>query len=190
MPVPDFSPGEVLTAAAMDSIGLWKISSTTFNNTASATIDNVFSATYTNYKLVVQLYGSSNSNILKLTFLNSSGTERVTNYYGAAWGVDYATGPTTLNSTGAQTTYIPLGYPSATSNKQPLVADVLIGNPWASDTRTSSAGPQTGINEGVVFSGGMTNGTYLTGERHRGFRISNTANTGLYGTVVLYGYRD
>ena len=190
MPVPVFSVNEVLTSSAMNQVGLWKISTTTFNNTASASIDNVFSADYINYKVVVQLYGSSNSNILKLTFLNSSGTERTSNYYGAAWGVDYASGPTTLNSTGAQTTYIPLGYPSAASNGQPLVADLLIGNPWSTDTRTGLAGPQTGINEGVVFSGGMANGVYLTKERHRGFRISNTANTGLYGTVSVYGYRN
>lgn len=166
------------------------ISAVTFNNEASKVVDNVFSADYTNYKVVVELYGSSNSNIVFFRLINETGTERTTNYYASAWGVDYASGPTTLYSSGARSTDMPIGYASNTSNGQPLVADLLIGNPWSTGTRTALAGPQTGLNDGVVFLGGSANGAYLTKERHRGFWVRNTANTGLYGSVRVYGYRD
>jgi hypothetical protein len=190
MTYPSFSVGEVLTAADMNAVGLWKINTTTFNNEAAKSIDNVFSADFTNYKIVVQLYGSSNGNIVFFRLINSTGTERATNYYGAAWGVDYASGPTTLYSSGARSTDLPIGYPSATANAQPLTADLTIGNPWSSSTRTVLTGSQTGLNDGAVFIGGNANGAYLSAERHRGFWVRNTAATGLYGTVSVYGYRD
>lgn len=67
MPVPDFSPGEILTAAAMDSVGLWRITTCTVSSTGgtaatasngvitvgtgntTVTINNAFSADYDNY---------------------------------------------------------------------------------------------------------------------------------------------
>jgi hypothetical protein len=50
MPVPDFSPGEVLTAAAMDSIGLWKIGGGTLSGTA-VNFEGVFTSNYNVYKM-------------------------------------------------------------------------------------------------------------------------------------------
>jgi hypothetical protein len=55
MPVPDFSPGEVLTAAAMDSIGMWLVNSTTFTNTTTIQINNCFTSNYRNYLVMVSM---------------------------------------------------------------------------------------------------------------------------------------
>ena len=52
MPVPDFSPGEVLTAAAMDSIGLWLIDAESFTSSSAVNVNNVFSSDYRNYRIV------------------------------------------------------------------------------------------------------------------------------------------
>jgi hypothetical protein len=53
MPVPDFSPGEVLTAAAMDSIGLWLVKTQTVGaGVSSVIVTDAFSATYDNYLVV------------------------------------------------------------------------------------------------------------------------------------------
>jgi hypothetical protein len=53
MPVPDFSPGEVLTAAAMDSIGLWLVKTQTVGaGVSSVIVTDAFSATYNNYLVV------------------------------------------------------------------------------------------------------------------------------------------
>jgi hypothetical protein len=54
MPVPDFSPGEVLTAAAMDSIGLWLVKTQTVGTGASSiVVTNAFSSTYENYLITL-----------------------------------------------------------------------------------------------------------------------------------------
>jgi hypothetical protein len=55
MPVPDFSPGEVLTAAAMDSIGLWLVKTQTIGATVtSVQVSSAFSSTYDDYLVIVQ----------------------------------------------------------------------------------------------------------------------------------------
>lgn len=65
---PDFSPGQVLTAAHMDAVGLWKITPTSVSGTgasisgsdvvvssggANFTVNGVFSADFRNYKIVI-----------------------------------------------------------------------------------------------------------------------------------------
>ena len=192
MTFPSFSVGEVLTAADMNAVGLWKITTVTFNNEASKVVDNVFSADYTNYKVVVQLYGSSNSQIVFFRMINSTGTERNTNYWGTAWGTDYASGPTTLYSTGSRTTDMPIGYAGngVSAAKLPVTGDYLVGNPWSSDTLTTLSGNWTGIDAGVKYLGGVCSGVYNSAERHRGFWVRSTTATGLYGTVSVYGYRN
>ena len=70
MPVPDFAPGEILTAAAMDAVGLWRVTTCTVSsvggtaatasngvitvgtNNTSVTVSNAFSSDYDNYKIV------------------------------------------------------------------------------------------------------------------------------------------
>jgi hypothetical protein len=50
MPVPDFSPGEVLTAGAMDSIGLWLVKTEAVGVTVpNVVVTDAFSANYDNY---------------------------------------------------------------------------------------------------------------------------------------------
>jgi hypothetical protein len=71
MPVPDFSPGEVLTAGAMDSIGLWLIGSTSFTTTANPFINGCFSSNFENYVVKFMVEASTPVN---LNFRVRSGT--------------------------------------------------------------------------------------------------------------------
>ena len=67
MPVPDFSPGEVLTAAAMDSIGLWLVKTQTVGTgVTSVVVTDAFSANYDNY--YVTWTGGVTSGAVALTF--------------------------------------------------------------------------------------------------------------------------
>jgi hypothetical protein len=53
MPVPDFSPGEVLTAAAMDSIGMWLVKTVTVGaGVTSVPVADAFSSAYDNYRII------------------------------------------------------------------------------------------------------------------------------------------
>jgi hypothetical protein len=78
MPVPDFSPGEVLTAAAMDSIGLWLVKTQTVGTAVSSvTVTGAFSAAYDNYRILYTGGVASIPMTIKLR-LGSASTE----YYG------------------------------------------------------------------------------------------------------------
>jgi hypothetical protein len=75
MPVPDFSPGEVLTAAAMDSIGLWKVASGTFTGATSASaasISDIFTSDYDNYRIILKTSNATSSNV-NMQFRDTSG---------------------------------------------------------------------------------------------------------------------
>jgi hypothetical protein len=55
MPVPDFSPGEIWTAGAADSIGMWLVHRLDFVNTTTIQVDNCFTSNFRNYLLMVSL---------------------------------------------------------------------------------------------------------------------------------------
>ena len=193
MAIKTFTAGSVLTASDTNTFlanaGLVWLNTTTFSNEASKSIDNVFSSTYTNYRIVVQLYGQTNSNIVRMTLITTGGTERTAGYFGQAWGVD-PSASTTLYTTGSSTANLPLGYAgNQSATKFPLSAGVDVFNPISADTLTTIAGTFTGVNAGVVIFGGNVTGLYNSAEGHRGFWIRCSANTGLYGTVSTYGYR-
>jgi hypothetical protein len=74
MPVPDFSPGEVLTAAAMDSIGLWLVKSQTVGaGVSDVTVPDAFSDDYDNYEVVYQTGDASATAAMFIKFNNSAG---------------------------------------------------------------------------------------------------------------------
>jgi len=53
MPVPSFTTGEVLTASAMNTVGLWKLGDFSATSGTTLTCDNVFSSNYASYKVVM-----------------------------------------------------------------------------------------------------------------------------------------
>jgi hypothetical protein len=90
MPVPDFSPGEVLTADAMDSIGLWKIGSGTLSlSTTPTNVTGVFSSLYTNYRVLLNVSARSTTNRFQWQYLVGT-TATATQYFGSGIGSDYA----------------------------------------------------------------------------------------------------
>ena len=80
MPVPDFSPGEVLTASAMDSIGLWKIDRKTFSGATSVDFTNVFSSSYDNYRVIFQQYSCTAAMEMMFQLRDSGGPVTTSNY--------------------------------------------------------------------------------------------------------------
>jgi hypothetical protein len=94
MPVPDFSPGQVLTAAAMDSIGLWLVGSGSLSLTTSATnVTGVFSSDYKNYRVLLNITARSTNNRFDMRYIAGT-TPTSANYYQAGIGSDWATNAT------------------------------------------------------------------------------------------------
>ena len=177
MPVPDFSPGEIWTAAAADSIGLWLVKTVTIGTgVATVAVTDAFSANYDNYKIVVS--GINTAAVATLTLTLGTGTG--SNYYGSLYYDAYSgglTGTNRFNNAG----FLGIGFSDTTLREQ--WSTLEIGAPFIA--RSTSL---TGNYYGNTFSGWFS-GTRADTTQYTRFNINATANmTG--GTIRVYGYRN
>jgi hypothetical protein len=174
MPVPDFSPGEVLTAAAMDSIGLWLVKTVTIGTgVSSVPVTGAFSADYDNY--LVTLSGSSATLSTSLVCQLGSVTSgyRYTFNYTTYSGTPLAIG--TATATGFE--YV--GAMTTTS----AGASFSLQNPFlARNTFCQGAAANTNF-------AGTVSGVLATTDSFTGFTIITGGGTLTGGTIRVYGYR-
>jgi hypothetical protein len=179
MPVPDFSPGEVLTAAAMDSIGLWLLETRT---TSGATVDffNKLSADYLNYSIIITTTALSSSIDTTLQLANNTTVIGGTDYTNGGWRIDYP-------SNGAIATNNVIG-----------VGSFAIGRLNNGDTFSTSRinlyqpAIATPTNTDVTYNDGRFAGQFIgrhnLSTAYNGFRLNMVASW--QGTVSLYGMRQ
>ena len=193
MPVPDFSPGEILTAAVMDSVGLWRVTGCTVSSAGgtsatasngvitvgtgntSVTVSNAFSADYNNYKVIYS--GGVGSVVHNMRLQLGSAN---TSYFGFA---PYGTfGGTTLyginDNNASQFSYVGGGDTSGTS------LSVELRQPFASTATYISAD----LNTGTSF--GYYSGRYFPTTSFTAFTILPDSGTLTGGTIRVYGYNN
>jgi hypothetical protein len=190
MPVPDFSPGEVLTAAAMDSIGLWLIETKDVVTAGIVDFDDVFSTNYRGYKLMWDYLQNTSTGDLRMQYKNSSGA--IANNYFHGWGGAFVNSGTpiwasfTIASTSLASAFIA---PGATATNRcagwhdlinPTDQQIAYGQGQAS-SRTASA-----TNTLVNLTGGTHHNTT---DVRTGVRLFPAAGT-MTGKFSLYGYRN
>lgn len=73
MTYPSFSVGETLRAADMNAVSSWLIKSETFSAQDPYDLTSVFSSSYRNYKIYMDVFGST-SNALSAQFLSGTST--------------------------------------------------------------------------------------------------------------------
>jgi hypothetical protein len=180
MPVPDFSPGEVLTAAAMDSIGLWLVKTQTIGTgVASVVVANAFSANYDSYKIMIN--GSSGGTTAANIGLSLGAS--VTGYYSGGVVYSYAAAgatPTNDNNAASWTR-------AAQCSTDGLNFEVTLMDPFlAKKTRMQYlyALPEIG------FNGGFGAGFHSVASSYTGFTLTVGAGTITGGTIRVYGYRN
>jgi hypothetical protein len=176
MPVPDFSPGEVLTAAAMDSIGLWLVKTQTVGTgVSSVTVSGAFSASYENYRVIYEGFTASlNDNAYQISFGPANQHYAQMRYDG--WG-GLASGnlPTTAQAFG----YFGL---SSQGTQQSMILDILA--PF--ETRNTKWNGNFTSN-GYTGTGG---GLYFTNDSISSFTLIAPFGTMTGGTIRIYGYRN
>jgi hypothetical protein len=172
------------TLGVYQASGLVKLNTTSFSNVASQSVNDVFSATFRNYKIVCNAVNSADS-VIKLR-LRISGTDNTSSNYW--WSTHYnssTTGTVSGNvSSGAATSFdlFDIGTVDGGSNS---VVDFY--NPFLTK-RTGLSGINTyvpnsdNINYTVVRSGATTVSTSYTG-----FTIFPSSGT-MTGSVSVYGY--
>jgi hypothetical protein len=175
MPVPDFSPGEILTAGAMDSIGLWLVKTQTIGaGVASIPVTDAFSSTYDNYLITVSGGAASTASILRMQIgATTSG------YY---YNLVFSTYSTSVLAEGGTTFANWQGVGTALTSGLQMFCHVFEPN---RPTFTRITAPRvTGSEAGTVY-GLMPNTTQYTG-----FTITPSSGTLTGGIIRVYGYRS
>lgn len=185
---PTFTSGSILTAAQMNSVGLWKIGDFTASGSSRALVcDNVFTSNYEKYRVVVSMRSTANLNGMYFQYINSAGSTVTGSYYGTAYGQDFASGTTgfaVAPSTGAHYIgWVPNG------STLGLASYLDITEPASSSLVTHMNGQFTGILSGSQYLAGTCYGMMTVTTAMRGLRFDNDAGTNLTGKVTVYGYR-
>jgi hypothetical protein len=179
---PQFTAGAILTAAQMNAVGLWEVSSGTLSLTTSPTqVTGVFlNADFPHYKLIVKTTATSTSNKILFKFIAGT-TPASTAYYGGGVGGSAGSNTTVYFERSSNATSLSLGAPTSAATR--VTAFDIIGPNSA--TQTMYGGFYTEVNNADAFHWG---GTHLTAAAYDGFEMATSAGT---QTVEynLYGYR-
>jgi len=179
---PDFSAGQVLTAAQMNKVGMWHITTVTGGNgTSSVVVSDVFSADYTDYKITVTGGTIASAQNLRMRLGTTA-----TNYYGGYTLTPWNTGGTTLSGGDNGATYwTQIGYQSTTNGAD---ANIVLQNPFAA-VRTGfnlqhSQYITTAGGGSIVGAGFLNNNTSYTA-----FTLfTTTGNWTANVTITVYGF--
>jgi hypothetical protein len=163
--------------------GLVLINTTSFSAVASQSVNDVFSSTYTNYKIVVELLKSTTTGFLQLRFRASGADDTSANYYSHV-GYPDAAGAGYLGQTGAGLTSMRLTISATTTDEQ--FADLTIYNPNKASVTTLS-GTQLLWATTPQSNGGHFQGTHNVATAYTGLTLLQSAGN-MTGSVSVYGY--
>jgi hypothetical protein len=183
---PDFSSGAVLTAAQMNAVGMWEITSGTVTSGSSFDITSVFTSDYDSYKLVLtQIRTNATGGSIQLRML-ATATPATTGYYYGVTAVDIAAGTSAVfrgnNAAQIDTSAVQGGNVSGMTSLEihsPLATQYTSFNGQCVDSRAASA------YGGISFSGQLANTT-----SYNGIRVLLSANSFTNCNYKLYGYRN
>jgi hypothetical protein len=183
MPVPDFSPGEVLTAAAMDSIGLWLVKTQTIGTGVSTvTVTGAFSDQFDNYKIVI----SGGAGSLTGSTLNMTLGATATGYYFGAITMLFATASLTSVNGNNTTSWSRAGV----ANPNTLNGEIELFNPNLAK-RTHYNGRYVQTVTGASGGNAVSSGGFLdNATQYTDFTLTAASGTITGGTIRVYGYRN
>ena len=186
MAIKTFSTGEVLTASDTNTYlanaGLVYVTSTTVGSAVSSvTVNNCFSSTYDNYRIIYMGGSASAGGNLAFQFGPSSVSGYNANYYQIVH-YSFYNGTSSNNVAGSSNAanWPYIGYHDSDSVR--FSADIFNPNSaeWASIANAPYLAPgSTGFCAGVQ----QNNGQYT------GFTLSPGTGTFTGGTITVYGYR-
>ncbi len=176
MTFPNFSVGETLRAADMNSVGLWLVKSQTVGTgVTSVTVTNCFNADYDNYRIVVSGIDFAIGGFLYYIQLGG----KTANYYGSCY-VDTYTGAATTTFRSNNSNQLSIGVQDVDNSAFSI--DIL--RPYVS-TPTTLHGNHYGGGYSGWLGGIQAENASLTS-----FTINSGNGTFTGGTIRVYGYRN
>ena len=178
---PTFSSGAVLTAAQMNSVGLWLVKTQVVGTAVSSvSVTSAFSSDYNNYKIIYEGGASSASAVLFRMQLN--GITGATYYSSGMQQV--ATSPTVVTTNVTAGTLWNLGY----TGNQFMRWEMDFANPNAVGAgKTGNA--KYACYDNAASYGGTSAHWLISGAGATGFTLSPASGTISGGTIYVYGYK-
>lgn len=176
---PNFTAGQILTAAQMDEIGLWTvIPQTSFTSVSAITHDDIFTTDFTNYWL--RMFYSTSTTLTVRFQVRSGGAARTTLYYGGGLGSEFAANVTQYYPRSNNGTVFTL---SNNVNSGSNYLDLEILSPLAT-RKTALFGNFISDDNIIAYHFG---GFHSDAVSNDGFTIT-TSTGNITGNYVLYGY--
>jgi len=182
---PLFVANTVLSAAQMNKIGMWKISTTSLSG-VTTNISNCFSSDYTNYRVICTNFNSGSGTTRQLSMRFRTTSDDTTASYNSGQVGVYSS--SVFGSSGMGQTSASLGAISAQPSGSAaggFSLDIFTPNAALGTTYTGTLfNYQSDVTSYVyrTISGNMTTTTQYTG-----FTIFGVTDS-LSGTVQVYGY--
>jgi len=180
MSFPSFASGEVLTAADMNAVGLWKVASGTLSlSTTPSNVTGVFSSTYKQYRLLLNVTNKSASIRVDMKYIVGT-TATSSAYYQAGIGSDYGANATLYYQRSANDAQF-FGIASSALLSQSM--DIYNPNKAAS---TMHHGTVVDVNNGYPY---MVGGSQLSNTQFTGFQLFTSSGTATVEYQV-FGYQN
>lgn len=181
MPVPSFSSGEVLTAQAMNEVGLWLVKTQTIGTAVSTvTVTSAFSADYENYLITINGGVGSTTGVLRLRLGSVATGYRYWGIYGS-WNSSASAG----NNGNGVTWWADVGgYTTANINMR-----VELFGPNLAKTTQMLSQYALPLDSGAGYYQTM-GGTLDDANAQTAFTLTTSAGTLTGGTVRVYGFRN
>ena len=185
---------QILTANSATTTGLeWQnntsglvlISTTSFTNQPTPTLNNLFSSTYDNYRIVYRISVSGTAYLRAQ--LTSSGTPVTSNYVHKTLWTDTNIPSATIGNYDQASTAFAMG-PLGTSTDGPLSGTMDLFCPFVSSISTQCANAGAGLYQAVAFYTVWGGGFQRNANSYDGLRFFASAGN-ITGTVTCYGYR-
>lgn len=177
MTYPSWSTGELLSSSDMNRVGLWRIANTTFTASSSIVVDNCFSSSFDDYRLIISCTSNSGLNSVNLQYRVGGANADTANYFPRGW---YNFGTLTSYAPAAQTSWYL--FDAGVTHPAAGIVDI-IGPNKAQRTVGNASGIEPVNNYAYNFMGIHSLATSYTG-----FRLVPTAGSTLTGSVTVYGY--
>lgn len=190
--IPIGTNGDVLTADSTQTLGLkWASPSgsgltliaapTSFSAVTSQSLNNVFTSTYLNYKVLVTLTGTSASSGISLRFRASGSDDTTSNYNGAL--VRYRSGSASITdySQFVDATSVTIGESGFTASPNSAFIEFTCNSPQASQN-TYLNGQASNMDDGFVNFA-----MHKTTTSFDGFTLICSGGNNMTGNIAVYG---
>ena len=178
--------GEVdgVDVSAIVSGSLVLVNKTTFSGAANVQTDNVFSSSYNNYKMIVNLSAASAQGQLRLRLASGGAVNSSANYDQVMVYSSFSNASHTTSTDGSNPhNYQMIGYQNSTVKGD---YNIDITSPANSSSRTSFWSKYQFIDT----DGGYVIGSTTVDTAYDGYYIYPSAGGTISGTILVYGYGE